>query len=146
MHIGLEPPEGAVELFNGRDVSNWKQRDGSPATWTVEDGVMTVEGGDILSDETFGDAYIHVEFNLPDMPEATGQAKSNSGVYLQARYEIQVLDSHGWEVPGLGDCGAIYNQYAPSTPASRRCSGRAMTSSSARRGPMTPGTPSKTRG
>ena len=47
------------------------------------------------------------------MPEATGQAKGNSGVYLQGRYEIQVLDSYGWDVPGLGDCGAVYNQYAP---------------------------------
>jgi hypothetical protein len=47
------------------------------------------------------------------MPEATGQAKGNSGVYLQGRYEIQVLDSSGWAVPGQGDCGAIYNQHAP---------------------------------
>ena len=51
------------------------------------------------------------------MPEATGQKKSNSGVFLQGRYEIQVLDSAGWDVPGFGDCGAIYNQYAPLTNA-----------------------------
>ncbi|MFW6437639.1 MAG: 3-keto-disaccharide hydrolase, partial [Armatimonadota bacterium] len=44
---------------------------------------------------------------------AEGQAKGNSGVFLQGRYEIQVLDSYGWERPGLGDCGAIYNQHAP---------------------------------
>jgi hypothetical protein len=113
MHEGLKPPDKAVPLFNGKDVTNWHQRDGQPAAWTVEDGVMTASKGDILSDETFRDAYLHVEFRCPDMPEATGQAKGNSGVYLQARYEIQVLDSYGWEVPGLGDCGAIYNQHAP---------------------------------
>jgi len=47
------------------------------------------------------------------MPEARGQAKGNSGVYVQGRYEIQVLDSYGWRVPGKGDCGAVYNVYAP---------------------------------
>jgi hypothetical protein len=41
------------------------------------------------------------------------QRAGTSGVFLQGRYEIQVLDSYGWEVPGLGDCGAIYNQHAP---------------------------------
>lgn len=107
------PPAGAVVLFNGTDVSNWRQRDGKPATWTVEDGVMTVAKGDILSDETYRDARIHLEFRCPDMPEATGQAKGNSGVYVQGRYEIQVLDSCGLGIPGKGDCGAIYNQFAP---------------------------------
>ena len=119
MLVGLKPPEGAVVLFNGRDVSNWHQRNGDPATWSIEDGacgeagVMTVVKGDILSNETFRDAFIHLEWMEPDMPEATGQAKGNSGAYLQGRYEIQVLDSYGWAVPGKGDCGAIYNQYAP---------------------------------
>jgi hypothetical protein len=47
------------------------------------------------------------------MPEKCGQARANSGVYIQGRYEIQVLDSHGIAIPGKGDCGAIYNQLAP---------------------------------
>jgi hypothetical protein len=50
---------------------------------------------------------------------ATGQAKANSGVYIQGRYEIQVLDSYGVEVPGKGDCVAIYNQFAPLVSACR---------------------------
>ena len=108
------PPENAVILFDGTDLTNWHQKDGSPANWTIdEEGAMTVSKGSIISDETFDDAYVHVEFRCPDMPEAEGQAKGNSGVYLQGRYEIQVLDSYGWEVPGLGDCGGLYNQYAP---------------------------------
>lgn len=108
-------PDKAVHLFNGKDLSNWRRRDGSPAQWKVEEGVVKVVpgGGDIVSDETYTDAVVHVEFLLPDMPEATGQAKANSGVFLQGRYEIQVLDSYGWAEPGLGDCGAIYNQFAP---------------------------------
>jgi 3-keto-disaccharide hydrolase len=115
MEPNQPPPKGAVVLFNGRDLSNWHTRDGKPAGWQVEDRVVTVVRGtgDILSNDTFADAYLHLEWMEPDMPEASGQAKGNSGVYLQARYEIQVLDSYGWEVPGLGDCGAIYNMHAP---------------------------------
>lgn len=112
-----EAAKGAVILFDGKSLSNWRRRDGAPATWKVEDGVMTVAKGDILSGETFRDAFLHVEFRVPDMPGAKGQGKGNSGVYLQGRYEIQVLDSYGISIPGKGDCGAIYNQFAPLTNA-----------------------------
>lgn len=121
MTLGMTPPRNAVVLFNGRDLSTWRTRAGEAAGWQVEDGIVTVVKGtgDIVSQETYLDAYLHLEFRCPDMPWATGQAKGNSGVYLQGRYEIQVLDSFGWEVPGLGDCGAIYNQYAPLVNACR---------------------------
>ena len=109
------PPESAVVLFNGSDLSNWTSRDGGAPGWAVEDGVMAVvpRTGDIMTTERFTDHFLHLEFMTPDMPEATGQAKGNSGVFLQGRYEIQVLDSYGIAVPGMGDCGAIYNQFAP---------------------------------
>jgi len=109
------PPKGAVILFNGKDVSNWTTRAGKPAGWRAEDGVLHVVPGtgDIVSKETFTDFFLHVEFRCPDMPEAKGQAKGNSGVFLQGRYEVQVLDSCGWKVPGKGDCGGIYDQFAP---------------------------------
>lgn len=114
-------PDNAVVLFDGTSLANWTSRDGSPAGWRVENGVMTVVPGtgDILSTEQFLDAWVHVEWCEPDMPEATGQAKGNSGVYLQGRYEIQVLDSYGWAVPGKGDCGALYDQFAPLVNACR---------------------------
>ncbi len=109
------PPESAVVLFNGSDLGNWTSRDGGAPGWAVEDGVMAVvpRTGDIMTMERFTDHFLHLEFMTPDMPEASGQAKGNSGVFLQGRYEIQVLDSYGIEVPGMGDCGAIYNQFAP---------------------------------
>lgn len=109
------PPESAVVLFNGSDLSNWTSRDGGAPGWAVEDGVMAVvpRTGDIMTTERFTDHFLHLEFMTPDMPEATGQAKGNSGVFLQGRYEIQVLDSYGIALPGMGDCGAIYNQFAP---------------------------------
>jgi len=108
-----KPLSNSVVLFNGKDLSNWRQPDGRPAVWKVKDGVMTVARGNIVTDETFSDAFIHVEFREPYVPEATGQEKGNSGVYLQGRYEIQVLDSYGIKIPGTGDCGAMYGQYAP---------------------------------
>ena len=115
------PPENAVALFAGQDVSNWTTRDGKPAGWKVEDGILQVVPGtgDIMTTQRMTDFYLHLEFRCPDMPDATGQAKGNSGVFLQGRYEIQVLDSHGWERPGMGDCGAIYNQFAPLVNACR---------------------------
>ena len=107
------PPTSASIVFNNKDLSNWTQRDGAPATWLVADGIMTVASGDIMTKELFTDFRLHLEFMTPDLPEATGQAKGNSGVFLQGRYEVQVLDSYGIEVPGKGDCGAIYDQFAP---------------------------------
>jgi len=111
----LEPPSNAVILFNGKDLNNWTTRGGDKAGWEVKDGVMHVVPGkgDIMTKERFTDFYLHLEWMEPDMPDAKGQAKGNSGVFLQGRYEIQVLDSYGLEPPGKGDCGAIYNQYAP---------------------------------
>ncbi len=108
-------PKNAVMLFNGKDLSNWRTRSGGPAGWKVADGVITVEPrtGDIVTQQKFTDFMLHLEWMEPDMPDAKGQAKGNSGVYLQGRYEVQVLDSYGIEVPGKGDCGAIYDQFAP---------------------------------
>jgi hypothetical protein len=115
MLIGLKAPQNAVVLFNGKDVGNWTTRDGKPAGWKAEDGVLHVVPGtgDVVSNEQFTDVFLHIEFRCPDLPDAEGQGKGNSGVYLQGRYEIQVLDSYGLDIPGKGDCGAIYNQYAP---------------------------------
>ncbi|MDQ1327590.1 MAG: hypothetical protein QG641_873 [Candidatus Poribacteria bacterium] len=110
----LAPPSNAVKLFNEKDLSNWTTRSGDKAGWEAKDGIMHVvpSKGDIMTKERFTDFYLHLEWMEPDMPDAKGQAKGNSGVFLQGRYEIQVLDSYGIPVPGKGDCGAVYNQYA----------------------------------
>jgi type 1 glutamine amidotransferase len=87
----------------------WLHVDGRDVAWkTVDGGLEVVSGtGDLVSKEAFGDALLHVEFRCPSMPEATGQARANSGVYVQGRYELQVLDSYGLAL-GLGDCGSLY--------------------------------------
>jgi len=112
-------PPGAVILFDGKDLSQWRRTDGQPATWKIENGAMVAQGGNVVSTETFQDIFLHLEFKTPHMPQATGQGRGNSGVYLQARYEVQVLDSYGIAIPGKGDCGAIYGQYAPLVNACR---------------------------
>ena len=102
-----------IVLFDGTDLSGFTKRDGSPAEWEVKDGIMTVTHHDIVPKEVYGDAHIHVEWMEPDMPEATGQWKGNSGVYIQGCYELQVLDSWGIEPPRDNDCGGIYSIKAP---------------------------------
>jgi hypothetical protein len=87
-------------------------REGKPAGWPVTATLFTVGKGDILSRDTFGDFRLHLEFNCPYMPDAMGQARGNSGVYLGGVYELQVLDSYGLD-PKNNDCAAIYSQVAP---------------------------------
>ena len=108
-----------VILFDGTSLDNFTRRDGSPVVWELKDGYMTVSqgGGDIVSKYTYGDAHIHVEFNLPYMSDKEGQDRANSGVYVQGCYEVQVLDSSMRDEPCDSDCGAIYNIAAPLTNA-----------------------------
>jgi hypothetical protein len=110
------PPAGAVVLFDGKSLDQWVSRNDpkKPAAWTlVEGGAMQVQGGDIVTKEQFGGSFkLHVEFRVPYMPKATGQARGNSGVYLQGRYEVQVLDSYGLDSKD-NDCGGIYGVAKP---------------------------------
>ena len=101
--LGRKPPEGAVVLFDGTSGDHFKGA-------RVEDGLLR-EG--ITSLETFGDCEVHLEFRLSFMPEARGQGRSNSGVYLQGRHEVQILDSFGLEGEH-NECGGIYTVKPPS--------------------------------
>jgi hypothetical protein len=68
--------------------------------------------GSIITKKEFMDLKLHLEFRTPFMPEARGQGRGNSGVYLQGRYEVQILDSYGLQ--GLdNECGGIYRVAAP---------------------------------
>jgi hypothetical protein len=110
------PPKGTKVLFNGADLDGWVYRkDGkTPASWKLVSGdAMEVKGGDIQTKETFdGKFKLHVEFRVPYYPKKAGQARGNSGVYVQGRYEVQVLDSYGLKSKD-NDCGAIYEVAAP---------------------------------
>src|SRR5262245_46631752 len=112
------PPAGAVVLFDGKDLKNWvkaRGKDtGKPATWKLlEGGALQVQGGDIMTVQKFdGSFLLHVEFRVAYMPKATGQGRGNSGVYVQGRYEVQVLDSYRLQSKD-NDCGGIYTVAAP---------------------------------
>ncbi len=113
------PPKGAIVLFDGKNLDAWTKKDGKPAEWKIIDGVM--EGfkghGDIVTKEKFGgDFKLHVEFRVPYEPNNSGQGRGNSGVYVQGRYEVQILDSYGLKSKN-NDCAAIYEVHAPSENA-----------------------------
>jgi hypothetical protein len=119
--VKSEPaPKGAVVLFDGKSLENWGARGNprNPAKFKLVDGgAMQVSGGDIMTREKFaGHFKLHVEFRVPYMPKASGQGRGNSGVYLQGRYEVQVLDSYGLKSKD-NDCGGIYGVSAPLTNA-----------------------------
>ena len=115
------PPSDAIVLFDGKDLSHWKGNSGGEAKWKVEDGVVTVNGtGEILTQEEFGDVQLHVEWAAPSEVKGNGQERGNSGIYLQGRYEIQVLDSYQNPTYFNGQAGAFYGNAAPLVNASRK--------------------------
>ena len=112
-------PKGAKILFDGKSIDNWVMKDGKSAVKAklVDGGILEIHGGDIITMEKLeGNFRLHVEFRVPYEPKNSGQGKGNSGVYVQGRYEVQVLDSYGLK-SGMGDCGAIYSVKPPSVNA-----------------------------
>jgi hypothetical protein len=101
--LGAKPPAGAVVLFDGTNADNFEKGR------MTKDGLL-MEG--CTSKEKLGSGKLHVEFLLPFMPEARDQGRGNSGVYVQGRYEVQVLDSFG-EPEADNGCGALYSLKAP---------------------------------
>lgn len=101
--LGAAPPPGAEVLFDGTSADQFH---GAPMT---ADGLLEVGGTTKLPVRDF---RLHLEFRLPYMPYAKGQGRGNSGVYIQQRYEVQILDSFGLE--GVAnECGGLYRQQAP---------------------------------
>ena len=107
-------PTTDTVLFGGKDLSQWQSLFSGEPMWTVKDGYAEgVEGGEnIVSKELFGDHEAHLEYWLPPGVEV------NSGVYLQACYEIQILDDAG-KPPAVDTSGALYDVAAPRVNASK---------------------------
>lgn len=101
--MGASPPAGAVVLFDGTGVDLLKNGR------ITEEGYLD-KGADTR--EAYGDFRMHVEFRCPYQPVARSQGRGNSGVYLQSRYEVQILDSFGLE--GIeNDCASLYRTRRP---------------------------------
>jgi hypothetical protein len=140
------PPSDAIVLFDGKDLSQWTfgrrppggggramteeararlqkaQESQPPLGWKLENGYVEVipRAGDMLTKEKFGDVQLHLEFQMPENIQGQSQNRGNSGVMLQSRYEIQVLDSYRSPTYADGQVGAIYGQWPPLANASRR--------------------------
>ena len=115
------PPSDAIVLFDGKDHSAWRSGKGGPVQWNLVDGAMQVNGtGGIFTKEEFGDIQLHVEWASPSEVKGNSQGRGNSGVYLQGRYEIQVLDSYENKTSFKGQAGALYGYFPPLVNASRR--------------------------
>jgi len=119
--LKLPAPKGATVLFDGTDLSKWVNRKGGAAGWKVANGYLEVApgNGDIHTRDRFQDYRLHLEFWLPLMADAKGQARSNSGVYNQGRIEVQVLDSFG-QPPRDNEAGGIYQVAVPLRNGSKK--------------------------
>lgn len=111
-----QPPSDAIVLFNGKDLSNWKNGE----NWSVRLGIVFAGKGMIQTKEEFGDCQLHVEWSSPSEVKGNGQGRGNSGVFLMGIYEIQVLDSYDNETYYDGQAGAIYKQTPPMANAMRK--------------------------
>ena len=100
---GLAAPKDATILFDGKSAD------------AFVDGKIDPRGfleANTKTKQAFTDFKLHLEFFLPFKPLGRGQGRANSGLYLQHRYEVQVLDSFG--LKGLdNECGGIYKNAAP---------------------------------
>jgi 3-keto-disaccharide hydrolase len=101
--LGAKPPAEAIVLFDGSSA------DAFTGGKTTDDGLLMAG---CTSKQKFGSCRVHIEFRLPYMPEDRGQARGNSGIYLQGRYEVQMLDSFGLEGKN-NECGGLYELKDP---------------------------------
>ena len=115
------PPEKAVVLFNGADLSQWTTGNGREAGWKVQDGYMEIVpgAGGIRTKARFGDVLLHIEWSTPVPATGKGQDRANSGIFLMGLYEVQVLDSYQADTYADGQAGALYGQYPPRFNACR---------------------------
>ena len=102
--LGARPPTGAIVLFDGSSTDAWENGK------LVEKNLLGATNAS--SKQKFGDHLLHIEFRTPFIPAARGQGRGNSGVYIQSRYECQVLDSFGLKGED-NECGGIYSIAKP---------------------------------
>jgi hypothetical protein len=119
-----DAPSDAIILFDGKNMDQWvSQNDNSkPAPWKIvnNDHMEVVPGsGGISTKMKFGDCQLHIEFSAPDKVESESQGRGNSGLFLQNRYELQILDSYNNRTYRNGQAASIYKDHAPLVNAMR---------------------------
>jgi hypothetical protein len=110
-------PWKTTKLFDGATLNGWRLRDPKAKNgWAVVNGELAVVepkgNADLVSEATFQDLQLHLEFNV--------DPKSNSGVYLRGRYEVQILDNPDAKMAlDTHGCGAVYSRLAPKLDATK---------------------------
>ena len=123
-----DAPSDAIVLFGGANLDEWiSVEDGSPARWTVNNGVMTVNkrAGDIRTRRAFRDFQLHLEWRIPEGITGSGQLRGNSGVFLahdpgKAGYEVQIVDSYQNPTYVNGQAASVYKESPPMVNAMRK--------------------------
>ena len=114
--VAGKPPSDAIVLFDGSDFDSWRSaRTKGDTEWESEGEAMVVKAGagGIETRQSFGDIQLHLEWRAPSVIKGKGQGRGNSGVFLQSRYEVQVLDSYDNRTYSNGQAGSIYKQHIP---------------------------------
>ncbi len=129
---GTTPPSDAIVLFDGKNTdqwvaikgyspASWEKVNEGPLKWPVTDGIMySTKGFSARSKKEFTDFQMHLEFKTPEKVEGNGQGRGNSGIFLQGRYELQVLDNYNNATYVNGMVGSIYKQTIPLANPSRK--------------------------
>jgi hypothetical protein len=114
--IDFQRPGGAVQLVSQSD-SQMIPESSAKCAWTFKDGVLTAstKWDSVVTPDAYRDFRMHLEFKLNETPTEPRETSGNSGVYLQQRYEIQILNSHGVAEAEYqtDDCGSIYGMKKP---------------------------------
>ncbi|MEX0770565.1 MAG: DUF1080 domain-containing protein [Balneolaceae bacterium] len=121
-NVSIEAPADAIILFDGSSFDEWESVNGGEVEWTLNDDHMTVNPGTggIQTRRDFEDFQLHIEWTAPTEIDGDGQGRGNSGIFLQARYEVQVLDNWHNRTYSNGMAGSIYKQHIPlANPAKR---------------------------
>jgi hypothetical protein len=119
-----DAPSDAIILFDGKNLDQWvSQKDiTKPAPWKIVDNdhmEVVPQSGGIQTKLKFGDCQIHIEFSAPDVVLDAGQGRGNSGLFLQNRYELQILDNYNNRTYANGQAGSIYKDVPPLVNAMR---------------------------
>ncbi|MFD6285416.1 family 16 glycoside hydrolase [Streptomyces sp. NPDC060205] len=121
--ITVRPQGASLALFDGTAASQsqWQHTDGRRLQWPLADEKsMEVCCGDIRTIDAYQDFKLHAEFRVPLLPDdVTGQNRGNSGIFIQDRYELQILDSYGDTTLDTNEAGAIYRKKAPDVNAAK---------------------------
>lgn len=115
-------PSDAIVLIDSTNLDQWESLKEGPAEWTLDNGKVTVTPGkgDIKTKQSFCDIQLHFEWQVPQpSADMKGQQRNNSGIFLQQRYEVQVLDSFNNPTYSNGQAGSVYKQTIPLVNAMR---------------------------